>query len=490
MIDLREKIRSILIDPTDEDHIDRIILSASKFSDDIVHKEVVTVVLKGGAGSGNHGHKGIPGHQGGSLPQGSSASAVTASQINYDNVENLLKNNSFANFDKSSDKLNYVSDYGNKLSKSLGMSTSVKVISDADFNEKVKNVKISRDAAMLGGGASAITAGYSSVSNTVYLRDSMINSIHSANDYRLSMSALYHELGHAYHANVYGIVVQDKGEYGSGWCENFAETFDSKLGYSEMMLRLKTTPGAFPKLNARAMTYNVKDEFDQMLKDNKPTVNKEYRVVLKQLPITEKDKQKLLDLRINIFYNISDKLSEKVFSGELTIGAWEEKMRAELRQLHSSAAAIVKGGWDQMTSADWGRLGTPLREQYKYLHGFANTIAEQAETISLKAIQARARMYGRATGNTAALIQAGAVIEGMLPWMPADGSTKCLGSCKCRWELRITKVDKKSGDRTVKAVWRLSPAEHCTDCLERNGHVEMLVVPKDVIVPKYIGRGV
>jgi len=218
--------------------------------------------------------------------------------------------------------------------------------------------------------------------------------------------------------------------------------------------------------------------------------HKPVMVVLKQLPISEQDKQKLLDLRVSLFYDTSDKLSEQVFTGELTIGAWEEKMRAELRQLHSSAAAIVKGGWDQMTSADWGRLGTPLREQYKYLHGFANTIAEQAETISLKAIQARARMYGRATGNTAALIQAGAVIEGMLPWMPADGSTKCLGSCKCRWELRIIKVDKKSGDKTVKAVWRLSPAEHCVDCLERNGHVEILVVPKDTIVPKYIGRGV
>jgi 5,10-methenyltetrahydromethanopterin hydrogenase len=32
----------------------------------------LTIRLKGGAGSGNHGHKGIPGHQGGSLPQGSS----------------------------------------------------------------------------------------------------------------------------------------------------------------------------------------------------------------------------------------------------------------------------------------------------------------------------------------------------------------------------------------------------------------------------------
>jgi hypothetical protein len=304
------------------------------------------------------------------------------------------------------------------------------------------------------------------------------------------MNAVYHELGHAYHANVYDIKIQDKGEYGSGWCENFAETFGSKLGYSEMMSHLKTTPGTFPKLNAKAMTYNVKDEFEQMLKDNKPTVSKEYRVVLKQLPISDEDIQKLLNLRVDIFYDKSDKLAEQVFTGELTIGAWEETMRAELRQLHSSAAAIAKGGWDNMTSADWGRLGTPLREQYKYLHGFANTIAEQAETISLKAIQARARMYGRATGNTAALIQAGAVIESLLPWIPGDGSTRCLVNCRCRWDLRIIKVDKKSGDKTVKAVWRLSPAEHCEDCLDRNGHIVTIVVPKDVIVPKYIGIGV
>lgn len=237
------------------------------------------------------------------------------------------------------------------------------------------------------------------------------------------------------------------------------------------------------------------DHIDRILlsasKFSDDIVNKKVvTIVLKQLPITEKDKQKLLDLRISIFYNTSDKLSEQVFSGELTIGAWEEKMRAELRQLHSSAAAIVKGGWDQMTSADWGRLGTPLREQYKYLHGFANTIAEQADTISLKAIQARARMYGRAAGGTASIIQAGAVIENLLPWMPRDGSTKCLINCMCRWELKVTKVDKKSKDITIKAVWRLSPAEHCKDCIERNGHVEMLVVPKDTIVPKYIGRGV
>ncbi|MFA5035668.1 MAG: hypothetical protein WC479_00625 [Candidatus Izemoplasmatales bacterium] len=35
-----------------------------------------TLRLKGGLGSGHYGHKGRPGHQGGSLPEGSSASAV------------------------------------------------------------------------------------------------------------------------------------------------------------------------------------------------------------------------------------------------------------------------------------------------------------------------------------------------------------------------------------------------------------------------------
>lgn len=36
--------------------------------------------FKGGAGSGNHGHKGIPGHRGGSLPRDESASGITEQQ--------------------------------------------------------------------------------------------------------------------------------------------------------------------------------------------------------------------------------------------------------------------------------------------------------------------------------------------------------------------------------------------------------------------------
>jgi hypothetical protein len=42
-----------------------------------------TIRLKGGAGSGHYGHKGIPGHKGGSLPRGGSASADTTGSNSY-----------------------------------------------------------------------------------------------------------------------------------------------------------------------------------------------------------------------------------------------------------------------------------------------------------------------------------------------------------------------------------------------------------------------
>jgi len=427
----------------------------------MVFKESFTskniVVLKGGPGSGHFGHKGIPGHQGGSLPSDSLyTSVLTDAVVNYTNLVDYSKSD-LVNILNSGSMDAFINDTQSGL-KRLGINSVLGV-------HRTQNL-------------SGVVNPY------------VVGQVIEIDDV-FSMSE------------------------GSGPKEysKYRYKIIANIPVSKIIVSSKITPELFPiKSEQEFITRRMKlrlGEIDleqdivtihaAVVSDDTPVgggVDKtdpdwwKYFRVEKQLPISDKDIQKLLNLRVNIFYDKSDKLSEQVFTGDLTIGAWEEAMRAELRQLHSSAAAIAKGGWDQMTSADWGRLGTPLREQYKYLHGFATTIAEQSDTISLKAIQARARMYGRATGNTAALIQAGAIIESLLPWIPGDGSTNCLVNCRCRWDLKIIKVDKKSGDKTVKAVWRLSPAEHCEDCLERNGHVEMFVVPKDTVVPKYIGRGV
>ena len=209
--------------------------------------------------------------------------------------------------------------------------------------------------------------------------------------------------------------------------------------------------------------------------------------VLKQLPISEENKAKLMKVRIGIFNEKSDSLAEDLFTGKISIGKWEETMKKLIREEHASCAAIAKGGWDEMTWKDWGRLGTPLREQYKYLHGFAKAIEEKKDTISLRAIQARARLYGQAGAGTGAIIQAGKELEGMLPWLPRDGSTECLVNCHCAWVLEVISHDKISNMKVVEAVWQLGIAEHCDTCVKRDGHTEVLVIPEDVVVPSIIG---
>jgi hypothetical protein len=426
---------------------------------------VAVVVLKGGVGSGFHGHKGRPGLEGGSLPQGI-YSKVESAILDYTQLTDYSKS-SLINILNSDEMQSFAKETQDDL-RNLG-------INFVSGSHKTQHLPKEVDVDAVGqvikiDDVFSISTGAGPHEYSKYLFDIRISNIPVSKILVSSkITPKLFQVGSEQEFITKGMKLK-LGEI----------NFDGDVTRINAVVVPDDTP------LGGGVSKNDTDWWRQYsVKELKPV-----NVVLKQLPITEKDKQKLLDLRINIFYNTSDKLSEQVFSGDLTIGAWEEKMRAELRQLHSSAAAIVKGGWDQMSSADWGRLGTPLREQYKYLHGFANTIAEQADTISLKAIQARARMYGRAAGGTASLIQAGAVIENLLPYLPRDGSTKCLINCMCRWDLKVVKVDKKSGDKTIKAVWRLSPAEHCKDCLERNGHVEMLVVPKDTIVPKYIGRGV
>lgn len=218
------------------------------------------------------------------------------------------------------------------------------------------------------------------------------------------------------------------------------------------------------------------------------------QVVQKQLPISDEDRNKLINVRIGIFDNDVNGLAEKLFIGDVTLGAWEEKMKQIIRELHSSVAAINKGGWDQMTWEDWGRLGPILKDQYKYLHQFAQKIATNRETISLRAIQAQARLYGQSSMK-AELVTIPLPIEKLLPWMPRSGNgqigmgkgegTECRMNCCCGWVLKIIR---RKGDWVyVDAIWTLSPSEHCETCVDRDGYTVHMRLHSSVEVPDTIG---
>lgn len=207
--------------------------------------------------------------------------------------------------------------------------------------------------------------------------------------------------------------------------------------------------------------------------------------VIKQLTIDDQSRNNLLHIRLGVYNDTIDTLSQQVYTGEISIGQWQEAMKTEIRMLHNSSAAIGKGGWTNMTSRDWGRLGPRIKEQYRYLQGFAEHIDAKRDTISLRQIVARAKLYGEAAVGTTIAIQAGFWFSDHLPWMPRDGSTNCLVRCHCSWALQVTKTTKSY--QTVKASWRLGVAEHCDTCVGRAGHVEVLQVPIDVDVPQSIG---
>lgn len=207
--------------------------------------------------------------------------------------------------------------------------------------------------------------------------------------------------------------------------------------------------------------------------------------VMKQLPITDDNRTELIAERLNMYRDWADDMAAKLYNGDITIGQWQESMKAELRQLHSSMAAISRGGFDRMRSRDWGRLGPQLHKEYKWLAGFAEHISANRDTISLEYIQNRARLYGHGAEATSVMMEADFYFSDHLPWLPKDGSTECLHRCRCHWSLDITGV--QSGWQIVKATWTLNPAEHCGTCVSRAGHTELMRVPPNVAVPDRIG---
>jgi hypothetical protein len=202
-------------------------------------------------------HKGIPGHQGGSVARGEDSS-----------INTVFSKFSYADYTKSSDKSSFIKNNVNKIFSVLGIKSNVEIVDDKKFSEIFHDIKVSAGATILD-----VHAGYHAKNNIVYLRQSRLDAVKSKSDYRLYKNVIYHEIGHAYHADILGIKVQDKGEYGSGWCEDFADDFGNWIGYSERLHNVYT--GISVPINSRelakATDYNLQSSFDEMLKRHERT---------------------------------------------------------------------------------------------------------------------------------------------------------------------------------------------------------------------------
>jgi hypothetical protein len=124
-------------------------------------------------------------------------------------------------------------------------------------------------------------------------------------------------------------------------------------------------------------------------------------------------------------------LAQDLAAGRIDVGLWQTQMAEQMKVLHTAAAAAARGGWAQMSQADWCATGQLLRQQYEYLQKFAAQVASGEQSLGPQFMR-RAGMYGDAARNT--------------------------------HEAMRRRLMRQSGYDEERRV--LGPAEHCDDCLE------------------------
>ena len=128
-------------------------------------------------------------------------------------------------------------------------------------------------------------------------------------------------------------------------------------------------------------------------------------------------------------------LAQSLIGGQVTVAEWELQMREYIRVIHTEAAALACGGWENVTPSMWGYVGSLIKKQYAYLHQFALDIqADPAYWLNGRLL-VRMEMYKRAEWGT---------FEAVLQ--------------------RLALMSGKTEERRVLGV-----ADHCDDCLSAAG---------------------
>jgi hypothetical protein len=88
-------------------------------------------------------------------------------------------------------------------------------------------------------------------------------------------------------------------------------------------------------------------------------------------------------------------LAEALRGRQVSVADWEVAMRRHVKNTHLNAIALERGGWANMTPADYGRAGQIIREQYGYLKNFAADIASGKQRLD-GTLGVRAKLYTQA----------------------------------------------------------------------------------------------
>ncbi len=172
--------------------------------------------------------------------------------------------------------------------------------------------------------------------------------------------------------------------------------------------------------------------------------------------------------------NVTDRLvllSRDFRSGVIDGRTWQIQSMSLIKETHLLGAALEKGGWANMTSSDFGRVGSIVKSEYQYF----NNLVKQLESGQQKldgTLDSRMRLYGQAGRDTYHVFERedraiqgydevkrllhgrdsckdskrpGCISEALRGFVPLDqmvmiGQTTCLSNCRCSTIFRNSKT--------------------------------------------------
>lgn len=67
-------------------------------------------------------------------------------------------------------------------------------------------------------------------------------------------------------------------------------------------------------------------------------------------------------------------LSDDLRNGRIDLAEWQRGMQEEIKRTILGAQALLRGGWKQLTQADYAAIADRIRGQYEYLHDFTEKL--------------------------------------------------------------------------------------------------------------------
>jgi hypothetical protein len=87
-------------------------------------------------------------------------------------------------------------------------------------------------------------------------------------------------------------------------------------------------------------------------------------------------------------------VSQQLRDDDIDLTEWQTQMMQLISITILAGAAMQRGGWQQMTQADFGRVGQIVRNEYGFLRDFAEQIASGEQKLD-GTLARRASLYGQ-----------------------------------------------------------------------------------------------